>query len=126
MRAPKWPARSLAVLQLLVVLPMLASGSVCTTADGHRRLEPALCECMALPTGGSEAALGATGAVECGPCRDEACGAPRCAVPPAHGAPMAVLPRLARDVAAAAAPVLGARSFWDGEPPGRRFRILRC
>lgn len=126
MRAPKWPTRFLALFQLLLVLPSLASSSVCISADGLERLEPGFCACMALPTCGSEAALGATGAAECGPCRDEVFTA-RITVSPAYSAPIAALPLLAPHVSsAAAAPVVGPRLFWAGEPPGRRLPILRC
>src|SRR5437879_1974830 len=71
MRAPKWPTRLLALLQLLIVLPPLVGGSVCISADGIEKLEPGFCPCMALPTYESETVMGVPGTAECGPCRDE-------------------------------------------------------
>ena len=126
MRAPKWPTRLLALLQLLLVLPPLASGSVCSSADGIYRLEPGFCACVALVTRGSEMALGAAGTAECGPCRDHGLTALRSTVPPLCSALMPALPLVAPYATAVVAPVVGARFLWAGEPPGRRLPILRC
>jgi hypothetical protein len=126
MRAPKWSTRGLAFLQLLLVLPPLASGSICISADGIGRLESGFCACMAQPTGGSEAALGVTGTAECGPCQDHLFMALRNTVPPAGSALMPAPPLVTPGAAAAAAPTAVARCFWAGEPPGRRLPILRC
>jgi hypothetical protein len=126
MRAPKWPTRMLALLQLLIVMPPLASGSVCISADGVEKLEPGFCACMVLPTCDSEATIGATGTAECGPCRDEVFTALRSIAPAARGALTTALPLVTPYVAAVAAPLVGARRFWAGEPPGKHFPILRC
>jgi hypothetical protein len=126
MSTPKWPTRMLALLQLLLVLPPLASGSVCISSDGMKKLELGFCACMALPACEAEAAMGATGTVDCGPCRDEVFTVLRSTVSPARNALTTALPHVAPCVAAVATPFVGARSFWAGEPPGKRLPILRC
>jgi hypothetical protein len=126
MRAPKWPARLLALLQLLIVLPPLASGSVCISADGIEKLEPGFCACMALPACEFETVMGVTGTAECGPCRDEAFTALRSTPPPTCSTMMTAVPLVTSCVAGVAASVVEPRLFWAGEPPGRRLPILRC
>jgi len=121
-----WPTRLLALLQLLIILPPLASGSVCISTDGIERLEPGGCACMALPTCESETVMGVAGTDECGPCRDEVFTALRSTVPPTCSALTTALPLVTPCVAAVAAPVVGPLLFWAGEPPGRRLPILRC
>jgi len=125
MRAPKWPTRFLALLQLLIILPVLVSGSVCISSDGIEKLEPGLCACMVLPTCESETVLGVTETAECGPCRDEVVTASRSTAPPSCSALMTALP-LVTPCVAAAAPAAVPHSYWAGEPPGKRHPILRC
>ncbi len=126
MSPPKWPTRLLALLQLLLVLPPLASGSVCISADGTERLEARFCACMLLPSSACEVVMNATGTAECGQCRDELFTALRGARPHAPAGLFVASPLATSCVVEAAGPVLGPHMFRVGEPPDRRLHILRC
>jgi hypothetical protein len=126
MRSVTWPTRIAALLQLLLLLPPLASGSVCISRDGAGRLEPGFCACMSLPRSASEAAIAPTGTEECGPCRDEMFSALRNPVPSAPRMMMTASALVTPRASAVADPVTGPRAVRAGEPPGTRLPILRC
>lgn len=126
MPASKRFFRLLALLQVLIVMPPLAGGSVCISTDGVARLEPGFCACMELPARESAAAIGVAGTAQCGPCRDEVFTASCSTTPPTCTALMTSRPHVPSCEPAVAAPVVGRRLFWAGEPPGRRLPILRC
>ena len=126
MRSVTWPTRLVALLQLLLLLPPLAGGSVCISLDGTGRLEPGPCACMVVLRCTSEATIGATGTEACGPCRDEVFSAWRSTVPPPPSAMMTALAFVPARVCAVAAPVIESPAFWAGDPPGTHLPILRC
>lgn len=126
MRTPDWRTKTLALLQLILVLPPLASGSVCISMDGTQRLESGPCACTMVSEGGAGVAISAAPEAECGPCRDVAFNTLRSAQPPAPCAPGLALPSALSILTAFALPIAAARTIWVGEPPGKRLRILRC
>ena len=126
MTAQSWRVRILALLQVVLVLPPMVSGSICISADGGARSELGFCACAVPFVGNAEATIGTPGTADCGPCRDETFNAMRGAH---HSAPYAPAPTSAftESCLAAIAPrVADAPVFWVGEPPGRRLPILRC
>ena len=125
MRTPSWRAKTLALLQLILVLPPLASGSICISMDGIQRLEQGFCACTMASAGTAETAINAAPGAECGPCRDVAFSTLMTAQPPAPCAPGLAQPFLP-NLAAFAPAVAHARKIWVGEPPGERLPILRC
>ena len=124
MRAHCWPVRTLALIQMLLALPLLVSGSICMPVDGCDGSELGFCACTLPSAGDAEAVIGAPGTADCGPCRDQAFHATRCDRPPAPGPP--ALAPVGPPVAVAGAHPVGARGPWAGDPPGRLLPILRC
>jgi hypothetical protein len=126
MRHSTWQFRAFALLQLLLALPPMVSGSVCFSTDGSARPEFGLCACDVPFVGTTEATIASAGAVDCGPCRDEVFSAIRTVLRDGPRAPMPSLLRTALcvTVAAPAAPSPGRMGL--GQPPGERPFILRC
>jgi hypothetical protein len=126
MSALSWRVRILALLQLVLVLPPMLSGSICISADGGERSELGFCACAALFVGTAEATICTPGTAGCGPCRDETFNAMRGAHP---SSPYAQVPTSAftESYLAVVAPrIAAAKVIWVGEPPGMRLPILRC
>lgn len=126
MKTPSWRTKTLALLQLILVLPPLASGSICMSMAGAQRLEPGLCACTMVSTGTAEMSISAAPGADCGPCWDVAFNALKSAQAPAPLALGLAQPFALPNLAAFAPPVAGARTIWVGEPPGMRLPILRC
>jgi hypothetical protein len=126
MRHVKWLTRLVTLVQLLLVVPPVMSGSVCISADGVQRLESGCCTCIALPASGTEVTLGATGTAECGPCRDEVFSAVKGVTPQTGSVPMAAPLVLTPCLPAAVSRVAERPGCSAGEPPGKRLPILRC
>ncbi len=118
--------KALGLLQLILVLPPLMSGSVCISMDGTERLEPGFCACIMAPAGTAETAIGAAEGAECGPCWDVAVHTLRTARVPFPYAPAMASSLALPGPAAIAPPSTRARVIWIGEPPGKRLSILRC
>ena len=126
MTAPSWRVRILALLQIVLVVPPMVSGSICISADGGARSELGFCACAVPFVGTAEATIGTPGTADCGPCRDETVNAMRGGHLPA---PYAAVPTSAftESCLVAIAPrVADAPVFRVGEPPGKRLPILRC
>jgi len=126
MRPVKWLGRLFALVQLLLIMPPLTSGSMCISADGVERLESECCPCMALPASGAEATLAGIGTTGCGPCRDEVFTALKGIAPSDRHVSMAPIPVLTPRVSAPVSHLLECPLFRAGEPPGSRLPILRC
>lgn len=125
MRPLIWQIRVLALLQLLVVSPSMASGSVCIPKDATAKSEPGFCVCAIASVAMAEAAIRPAEEAACGPCRDEAFRSLKSSRFPAPGAPVPIF--LFTSLCLANAPSnADAQAIWLGEPPGRRLRILRC
>jgi hypothetical protein len=126
MRPLAWPMRALALVQLLLALPLMASGSVCIPLDGVGLPEPGLCVCTVASAAGVEVSIGAVGADGCGPCRDVALRSLKSAGRVTPGAPtMIALPALP-GLASTSPLVAIAHPACSGKPPGGRLSILRC
>ena len=126
MRHSDWRFPALALLQLLLALPPMVSGSTCFSTHGGARLEFGLCACDVPFIGTTDATIASAGVADCGPCRDEVFSAMRAAPQAAPEAPM-LLPlstALCVNVTERSLPSL--RLTWLGQPPGERLSILRC
>ena len=126
MSVPRWHVRIIALLQLVVVLPSMVSGSICIASDGSMRPEFGYCACAGVGLGTAEATIGAAGTPDCGPCRDQAFSAVRGGRPFATYMPVTASPFMASSPVALASPIAESQVFWVGEPPGTRLPILRC
>lgn len=126
MKHSNWRLRAFALLQLILALPLVLSGSLCFSTDGSVRPEFGVCDCAVPVAGTSEASIGAADTPDCGPCRDEAFSAMRSARPAAPDAPMPSSFHAALCQIVAAVPVLGPRANELSQPPGERLPILRC
>ena len=126
MRFSNWRFRAVALLQLLLALPPLVSGSICFSADGSAKPEFGSCACDVPFVGAAEATIATAGAADCGPCRDEAFRATRHVPPAAPEAPSPSLFAAAPWVVVAARFKPSHRLLWLGQPPGERLSILRC
>ena len=126
MRTPALSARILSLLQLILVLPPMVSGSVCIPASGSESLELGFCACATPFQGTGETAIGTPGTPDCGPCRDEAFSALRAAPPAAAPVPLLASPIPASGPIVLASSVAEPPAFRLGAPPGRRLPILRC
>ena len=118
--------RILSLLQLILVLPPMVSGSVCISANGSGGVELGFCACAALFPGMAETAIGTPGTPGCGPCRDEAFSALRVARPASAQAPLLASPLAPSCLIVLASPIAEQRVFYLGVPPGSRLPILRC
>ena len=126
MSAPRWHVRIIALLQLVVVLPSMVSGSICISSDGRMGPEFGYCACTGAGLGTAEATIGAAGTPDCGPCRDQAFSAVRGGRPSSTYIPVTASPLLASSPVVLASPIAESQVFWVGEPPGTRLPILRC
>ncbi len=126
MSVPSWRVRVLVLLQLILVLPPMVSGSICISSDGSERPELGHCACAWVGVGTAAAAIGTPGTPDCGPCRDEAFSAVRSARTFAAHAPVSASQFTASCLVVLAPLVAETQVFWVGEPPGTRLPILRC
>ena len=126
MSTSRWLARAVSLLQLVVVLPPMVSGSVCISANGSAEAELGFCACEAPFPGMTETAFAVPRTPECGPCRDEAFSALRVARAAAIQAPLLESPFAASDLIALASPVPEPPAWYLRDHPGNRLPILRC
>ncbi len=125
MSAPRWRIRVLALLELVLILPPMITGSVCVPMDGTEGLELGFCACTMVSLGAVEATIQPTDPPACGPCRDEAFSPLRSMGPHVPSAPAPASPSILPCVVAIARSI-GGTDIWAGEPPGRLLPILRC
>lgn len=126
MRHSNWQLRAFALLQLILALPPMVSGSICFSTDGSVGPEFGPCVCTVSFAGTTAATFGTTDAADCGACRDEELSAMWSARQAAPHAPMASIIRTALCLAVTARPVPGTRLVSLSHPPGERLSILRC
>jgi len=126
MNAPSRRARILSLIQLMLLLPPMVSGSICISADGSGGWDLGFCACTLPFVGITEAAIGMAGVADCGPCRDEAFSALRSSRPTSPCSLGAASPATTQCVTDVTPSIIGTEVFWAGEPPGARLPILRC
>jgi hypothetical protein len=126
MRPLTWPIRALALVQLLLALPLMASGSICIPLDGAGLPEPGFCVCTVASAAGVEESIDAVGADECGPCRDVAFRSLKSAGRVTPGAPTMIAFSALPGLTATSPLVAIADPACSSKPPGGRLSILRC
>jgi hypothetical protein len=126
MNRPSLRVRTLALLQVILLLPPLVGGSICISADGCLRPELGVCGCTVPLADDAETAIGASDASDCGLCRDESFRALRNTLPTAPCSPAVACAPTFLCVARTAAPNMGSGPRWAAEPPGTRLPVLRC
>ena len=126
MSVPNRRVRILTLLQMILVLPPMVSGSICISSDGTVRPELGYCACAVLPVCTDGVEIGTPSTPECGPCRDEAFSAVRSARASEVHAPVPATP-LATSCRTVLSPrIADSQVFWIGQPSGGRLPILRC
>ena len=126
MRPLPWQTRFLALVQLLLVLPGMVSGSVCIPTGRTGEPEVGFCGCTATFGARLEASIALVTAGGCGPCRDEVFRSLRSTRPAFPLAPAPTSLSALTCMAALPPPIAGACLVRLGEPPGRRLPVLRC
>jgi hypothetical protein len=128
-KTPRMPCRSatrlLVLAQAVLLVPQLLLGSLCLR-EGEAAIETGICSCTWLPSSNPQS-LGERTETGCGPCRDVSLTALSGFRAPDHLAqPSLATAQTVPDLPASDSRIDSDTPARSGDPPERRFSVLRC